>query len=111
MIYLCNTLSVFMLDRFFVGDSRELSIERISAIRAGKILKGHAFRSFYGHQESAGHLSRYLRIKIPVSRGAIKLTENDILIVAAIDSKRAWEMGLKPCPKWKFFMVKVKGEK
>lgn len=107
MIYLCNTFSVHMLGRLFVGNQREISIKRISSAEVGDLLKSNAFRSFYGHVESVGHLSRYLRIKIPFSRGVVTLKRGDILLIATISSKREWEQGLKPYPTWRFFRLEL----
>ena len=107
MIYLCNTFSVHMMGRLFVGNERKFRIKRISSQEAGNILKGNAFRSFYGHEESVTYLRRYLHINIPVSRGTVKLQKGDILLIAAISSKRDWEIGLKPYPKWRFFKMEM----
>ena len=107
MIYLCNALSPFMLPKMMVGNEHHLKIRRISAIEAGDILKGNAFRSFYGHPESVKYLQKYLRLQIPVSRGFVQLDRDDILIIATIQSKRAWEQGRKPAPTWRFFKVEM----
>ena len=105
MIYLTNAVSVHMLPHLKVGTEKNLIIRRISSYEASDILKSGAFRSFYGHGRSAHHLSRYLHIEIPVSRGYIELVEGDVLIVAAITGKRKWEAGVKPFPGWIFFEV------
>ena len=110
MIYLCNTFSVHMIPRLYVGEMRDVSIRRISSIEAGSILKGNAYRSFFGHDVSAWHLGRYLHTSIPVSRGTVVLQEGDVLIVAAITSKRRREAGYKGVPGWDFYEVKL-GEK
>lgn len=106
MIYLCNTFSLHMLERMKCEESTQVEITRISAVEAGNLLKKNAFRSFFGHSRSAYHLSRYLRVTIPVSRGMITLRERDTLLVAAMNSKRAWEAGYKGCPGWRFYLVK-----
>ena len=107
MIYLTNAFSVHMLPHMKVGTDQDLHIRRISSYEAGDILKSGAFRSFYGHGKTAYHLAKYLRIDIPVSRGFVELKENDILIIAAITGKRAWEAGVKPYPGWIFFEITV----
>jgi len=105
MIYLTNAFSVHMLPHLKVGTEMNLHIRRISSWEAGDILRSGAFRSFYGHGKTAYHLARYLRIDIPVSRGYVELKDTDVLIIAAITGKRAWESGQKPFPGWIFFEV------
>ena len=105
MIYLTNAVSVHMLPHLKVGTEKNLLIRRISSYEASDILKSGAFRSFYGHGKSAYHLSRYLKLTIPISRGFMELKEDDVLIVAAITGKRAWEAGYKPFPGWIFFEI------
>lgn len=108
MIYLTNAISVHMLPHLKVGTETDLHIRRINSYEAGDILKSGAFKSFYGHGRSAYHLSRYLKLDIPISRGFIELKEDDVLIVAAITGKRKWEAGYKPFPGWIFFEVTSK---
>ena len=110
MIYLCNTFSVHMIPSLYVGEMRDVSIRRISSIEAGNVLQNNAYRSFFGHDVSAYHLGRYLHTTIPVSRGTVVLQEGDVLIVAAITSKRRREAGYKSIPGWVFYEVKL-GEK
>ena len=110
MIYLCNTFSLHMLQRMNCGETTNVEMTRISAQDAGRLLRSNAFRSFYGHKNSAYHLSRYLHLTIPISRGMITLRESDMLLVAAVNSKRAWEHGLKGCPGWRFYLVTVRKE-
>ena len=105
MIYLTNAFSIHMLDRFTVDQEATLVWRRIDSHEAGRILRSGAFRSYYGHGISAEHLSRYLKIDIPVSRGYMELTPNDTIIIAGITGKRKWESGVKPCPGWIFFKV------
>ena len=107
MIYLCNTHTPQMLEWMNCGEYQDLRFVRISARDAGCILRHNAFRSFFGHSRSAYHLSRYLRVTIPVSRGTITLREHDLLLVAAIQSKRAWEAGYKSCPGWRFYLISI----
>lgn len=110
MIYLCNTFSLHMLETMRCGKHTTVDVERISAIEAGNLLRHNAFRSFFGHGRSAYHLGRYLHVTIPVSRGTIALRESDLLLVAAIQSKRSWEQGWKGCPGWRFYLVNVRKE-
>lgn len=105
MIYLCNTFSLHMLQRMGCEQTQNIDVTRISAQDAGNLLRKNAFRSFFGHHGSAWHLSRYLHVTIPVCRGTVTLTENDLLLVAAIQSKREWQQGWKGCPGWRFFLV------
>ncbi len=105
MIYLCNAFSVHMLQEMKCGESEDLRISRISAMQAGAMLRSKPFRSFYGHSRSAYHLGRYLRVNIPVSRGIIRLGPGDMILIAAIDSKRMWEAGVRGCPGWTFYLV------
>lgn len=105
MIYLTNAFSVHMIPRLQVGEERRLIYRRISSYEAGYILRSGAFRSFYGHGESAYHLAKYLKIDIPVSRGYIELKPEDVLIIAAVTGKRKWEAGEKPYPGWIFYEV------
>lgn len=110
MIYLCNTFSLHMLQKMHCGHSLNLDITRISAQDAGNLLRKNAFRSFFGHHDSAWHLGRYLHVAIPVSRGTMTLTENDLLLVATIQSKREWQQGWKGCPGWCFFLISCRKE-
>ena len=108
MIYLCNTFTVHMLPIMQANESYPLTITRIPAKEVMAILRENAFRSYFGHEESARHLARYLGVTIKICRENITLTENDVLIVAAITGKRKWEAGLKPSPGWVFFMVELR---
>jgi len=111
VIYLCNTFNQHMLQWMACGHTRRLNIERISAQDAGTLLRRNAFRSFFGHSRSAYHLARYLHVSIPVCRGVLTLQENDRLLVASIQSKRAWEAGYKSCPGWRFYMITIESGK
>ena len=108
MIYLCNAFTVHMLPLMRVNESHTLNITKISAKEVMSILRENAFRSYFGHEESARHLAKYLGVTIKICRGYITLTENDILIVAAITGKREWEHGLKGFPGWVFFLVELR---
>ena len=106
MLFLSNAFSVHMLEHMNVGDFRNLDIERISARETGRMLRENAFRSFFGHSETAERLSRYLRVEIPVSRGALVFRPHDVLILATLESKRNWELGYSVGdPGWKFYLV------
>jgi len=107
MIYLCNTLSLHMLPYLPCGKGKRVEIKRVSMKEASYMLQNNAFRSFFGHKKSVRHLSKYLQVSIPVCRGTIELREGDVLLVAAIQSKREWEQGLKGCPTWRFYTVQV----
>ena len=107
MIYLCNTFSVHMLPFLECGEERTVRFSRISVEQTRAILQGNAFRSFFGHFESARHLERYLKIRIPVCRGMIEMSENDVLIIAAAESIRKYEAGIKPCPGWRFYIAEL----
>ena len=105
MIYLCNTFTPHMIPRMQIEDEHLIRIRRIDGYEAEDILKSGAFKSFFGHGSSAEHLSRYLHLDIPVSRGYVVFRPGDIVIVATVIGKRAWEAGLKPYPGWVFFEV------
>ena len=111
MIYLCNAFSVNMLPYLWVTESRTVRIERISAKEAGDILQSERFISAFGHEYSAWHLSRYLHVQIPISRDSFKLTADDVLIVAGIESRTKWERGVRKCPEWRFYRVTLTEEK
>ncbi len=107
MIYLANSFSVNMLGDLWVMEGRTAHIERISAIEAGTILTENEYKSYFGHEGSAWHLSRYLKMEIPVNRGTFFLRSDDVLIVAAVEGRRRWEDGRCRCPSWRFFRVTV----
>ena len=109
MIYLCNTFSVHMLPHTCVGDLCDFRIQRVSAMETGRILRECDYISCFGHARSAWHLSRYLRVDIPVDRGTIRLTEDDVLIVAAVSDRKRWETGQQGCPSWVFYRVTLTG--
>ena len=110
MIYLCNAFSVNMLPWLWVTEGRTVRIERISAKEAGEILHEQHWISAFGHQHSAWHLSRYLRVNIPVARTSFKLEPEDVLIVAGIESRVKWERKERSCPEWKFYRITVAEE-
>ena len=68
MLYLCNGFSVGMLgrgsDRW--GHQARLSFRTIRPRDAGNLLRENEFISCFGHEDTAWHLSRYLKVDIPV---------------------------------------------
>ena len=107
MIYLVNAFSISMLRYPKIGELHPVTIERISAFDAGRILRENEFHSVYGHRSTACHLARYLRVPIPVQRDAISLTEDDALIVARAAMTRDYRSGKRRAPKWSFYRVTV----
>ena len=107
MIYLCNTFSVSMLPRCEVNQSRGVMVERISAAQAGEMLRREKVVSAFGHAWAAWHLSRYLKVEIPVSRAEIVLKPGDRLIVAAVVNKNRWKSRIEGMPRWVFYEVEV----
>ena len=105
MIYFCNTFSLHMLPQMKCGKTANVRVERISTGQVRQMLKGNAWKSYYGHESSVRILGKYLDIFIPVYRGTLRLGPRDILIVAAMDSKRKWEIGYALYPGWKFYMI------
>lgn len=108
MVYLSNTFSVSMTAPMKVGGHVVPDIERISAKEAGRILREADFVSAFGHVWSAWHLSRYLKADIPVSRNEIRLTPEDVLIVAHISNVNRWTKRVDGLPKWEFYRVKIR---
>jgi hypothetical protein len=111
MIYLCNAFSVNMLPWLWVAEGRTVRIERVSARETGEILRNEHWTSAFGHKRSAWHLSRYLKIDIPVARTSFKLEPEDVLLVAGIESRVKWERRDRGCPEWKFYRITVMEEK
>ena len=107
MIYLANAFSISMLRYPLIGELHPLTIERISAFDAGRILRENDFHSVYGHASSAWHLSRYLHVRVPVQRDPILLTEQDMLIIARAAMSREYRTGLRKAPKWSFYRITV----
>ncbi|MBQ9402138.1 MAG: DUF1874 domain-containing protein [Clostridia bacterium] len=105
MIYLCNTFSPRMLPRLAVGEGRKLTIERMSAADAGRLLRNTEFVSIFGHGWSAWHLSRYLQLRIPANRRMICLGAGDELIVAEVVNRNRCTKRIEGCPKWVFYRV------
>lgn len=108
MIYLCNTFSLHMLKYVPCGQGQTIEITHISAMEAGTMLREHAFRSYFGHHRTAFHLGRYLRVTVPVCRGTIAMEPDDVLLVAASQSKRDRESGRMRLPKWRFYTVQLR---
>ena len=76
MKYLSNAFSIQMLD----GDAT-VSFARISAEEATQILS-YGFTSAIGHPDTANVVSGLLRVPVPVNRISVKLSKDDVLIVA-----------------------------
>lgn len=110
MIYLANAFSVNMLSPMWVTEARQVRIERISAKEAGEILRSSEWRSYFGHRNSAWHLTRYLKTEIPVNRGTFSLTPGDVLLVAAVEGRRRWQDGKNGCPWWRFYRIIIEKE-
>jgi len=68
------------------------------------------FVSCYGHRHSAWHLSRYLKVEIPVNRIPIHLKRNDTLIIAHAGFDRGYRYEQDGAPRWSFYMLKYLGE-
>ena len=108
MIFLCNAFAVSMLRYPLIGEDHPVSITRISAHEAGEILRGSRFVSVYGHRGTAWHLARYLQLGyVPVCREAIRLTEEDTLIVAKAAMDREYKSGERKAPKWSFYRIRM----
>lgn len=105
MIYLCNGLSIHMLEALNCGESHRLKIQRIPTAEAGQILRENRFRSYFGHVDTAKHLEKILRVHIPPNRETLDFTRQDVMIIATLSSKREWEKGSKPAPGFKFYLV------
>ncbi len=108
MIYLANAFSVGMVPAPEIGEPHPLVITRISARETFALLHDRPFRSVYGHAGTARHLSRYLKIRVDVTREAVHLLPGDELIVARANLKREDHWNPNRAPKWQFFRVAVK---
>ena len=86
MLYLTNGLSVHMLEDMCEGDFRDLRISRISHVEAQGILRSNAFKSYFGHKDSAEILEKVLRVDIPYNRNLLRLRKGDIMIIATLCS-------------------------
>lgn len=108
MLYLCNGFSVGMLgrgsDRW--GHLAHLSFQTIRPREAGNLLREHEFISCFGHEDTAWHLSRYLKVEIPVSRDAISPGPDDMILVASAKHTRAFRERWIGCPRWQFFLIR-----
>ena len=107
MIYLANAFSVSMLPYPRVGTKHRVSIERIRAFDAGRILRENAFVSVFGHPETAGFLGKYLHVHITCSRESVLLSPGDMVIVARAAMTREYREQRRKVPKWTFFRVKM----
>ena len=107
MLYLSNGFSVSMIRFPETGQPKRVSIERIPACYAGKLLRENRFSSVYGHPQTAIHLERYLHIRVPVRRESIALEPGDELIVAKAVLNREYRLGFRGAPKWGFYRVRL----
>ena len=108
MIYVCNAFSFHMLKYMPCGEGCRTEVRHISALEAGDLLRDQEFISFFGHDWTAHHLSRYLHVEIPVNRGKIQMDKGDLLLVASSGKcSRDVLTGMKRLPKWHFFTVKL----
>ena len=105
MIYLANAFSVGMLPTGF--EPVHVTVERIGAYTAGEILRENPFVSVFGHRWTAWPLSRYLHINVEPSRDSIRLTPEDVLIVAKPVMDREYRMA-PGAPRWRFYRVKIR---
>ena len=105
MIYLTNGFSIHMLERLNVGDFHEIRIQRINSKKAGDLLRGNNFRSYFGHADTARQLEKYLRCHVPMNRDLVNFERRDLQIIATVESKRKWEQGEKAGPGFKFYLI------
>lgn len=105
MIYLTNGFSVHMLEDMCEGDFRNLRISRISHVEAQGILRSGAFKSYFGHKDSAEILEKVLRVDIPYNRNLLRLRKGDIMIIATLCSRREREQGPIGIQRFKFYLV------
>lgn len=110
MIYLTNAMSVHMLPRMRCGETCSLSLERISTEDVREMLKGSRYRSYFGHRDTAGHLERYLRTKIPMTREWVTITAKDTVIIATLGSTREFAWSEKAARSFEFYKLKYKEE-
>ena len=111
MIYLTNSFSVHMIPKMNCGEWEDIRFRRISSQDACGMLKGKTFRSFFGHVDTVKHLERRWRIHIPVSRGLVEFRKGDLMIIATVSSKRAWEQEDEKIghgPGFKFYLVEYR---
>ena len=112
MLFLVNGFSTGMLgpgsERW--GHRAELEFRTLRPCEAGELLRQNRFVSRFGHSETAWHLSRYLHVRIPVSREPICPGPGDEVLVASAKHTRAYREGYIGCPRWVFFLVRWKGE-
>lgn len=109
MLYLTNSFSVHMLPKLNCGEWEDIRFRRISSDEACRMLKGKAYKSFFGHVDTVKHLERRWRIHIPVNRDQVTFRKGDTMIIATVSSKRAWEQDEKrPGPGFKFYLVEYR---
>lgn len=108
MLYLVNGFSTGMLGpRSGVWGNRErLEFTTLDPFSAGALLRENAFVSCFGHADTARHLSRYLKVRIPVSRESISPGPEDLILVASAKHTRIYRRREIGCPKWRFYLVR-----
>lgn len=103
---LANAFSIQMLD---VCDQVNLNICKLD-IEEVKILLAQGFKSVIGHQDTANVLTNVLGMDVAFNRESIKLSKDDMLIVAQLTGGRLPE-GATTLPegaRFEFFVVRVK---
>lgn len=105
MLYLSNAFAVGMFGhgRNIWGTKRRFESETLRPRDAGELLRTNSFVSCYGHADTAWHLSRYLKVGIPVSREPISPEPGDRILVASANRGRDQERS--GCPRWSFFLI------
>lgn len=110
MLYLANGFSTGMLGyqagRW--GSVTKVEFTTLEPWVAGRLLRENEFVSCFGHADTAWHLSRYLKVEIPVSRQSISVTPADVVLVASARKKREYHAGEIGCPRWMFYLVRFK---
>ena len=110
MLYLVNGFSTGMLGyqagRW--GAVTQVEFTTLQPWIAGKILRENEFVSCFGHADTAWHLSRYLKVDVPVSRQSISVKRDDMVLVASARMKREYHAHEIGCPKWSFYLVRFK---
>ncbi len=77
-IYIGNAFSINMIE--FASSERVIRFEEIDLDRVKELL-GYGFLSVVGHQTTSEIITALTEIQVPVNRSAIKLKDNDLLIV------------------------------
>lgn len=110
MIYLTNALSVHMLEKMHCGNKCRLDLERISCEQAKDFLHGNKFKSYFGHRDTAAHLERYLRLRIPITREYVRIGEDDMVIIATLGSTREFEQEKRPNRMFEFYLLRYRNQ-